>query len=214
MFDLRAPVLATAVLFSLAGQTNLFASERLMGRVLREKIEWQGFSILQPPEFWYLYRREQAPTKALLHRDFVNPEHTMSLSVRFEKLPENAENLNTAVPRFSDATRFHVIGFNQSRTWRQGEPAVLYNAEVQDLRRSKKLAEVIVTRERGIVFRHPSSPNAAIRIVFSETAPQDQLHDAAYSQADAMINRVAAEVPQPGRRFWCTKKWLTEQPEH
>jgi hypothetical protein len=89
-----------------------------------------------------------------------------------------------------------VVNYRQQNTTRAGQPAISYARELQELKLSRKLGKVIVTRERGLAILHPFLANTIVQIVFSETAPEDELHEAAFSQADNIINRVSLEPLQ------------------
>jgi hypothetical protein len=184
----------TALLLSmLADHTTLLAAERVMGLEMQPKMEWLGFSIRQPPDYWFFYRCEQSKTRALFHRDFVNPEHTMSFQVELKNLPKNGD-LFGAAGEPAPPKQTAVLNYTEKHTTRAGRAAISYACELQDLKLSRKFKKTIVTRERGLAIVHPFLPNTIVEIVFSETAPPNEMHDAAFSQADNMINRVALDA--------------------
>jgi hypothetical protein len=154
-------------------------------------MEWSGFSILRLPDYWFLYQREQSKTQALFHRDFVNPQHTMSFQVRLKKLTNDSDRAVEFSPQASPNQV--VVNYRQENTTRAGQPAISYARELQELKLSRKLGKVIVTRERGLAILHPFLANTIVQIVFSETAPENELHEAAFSQAYNIINRVSLE---------------------
>ena len=191
--DFRLHRLTILVLLTFASETTLSAANRVMGLQMRAEMEWRGFSILQLPDPWFLYQREQSKTRALFHRDFVSPEHTMAFQVRLTQVPQNG-GLAAAIRPQVDHNQV-VINYTQENTTRAGQAAIGYACEIQDLKLSRKFKRAVVTRERGLAIAHPFLANTVINIVFSETAPEDELHEAAFSQADNIMNRVALEAP-------------------
>ena len=186
--------LTALLLLMFASQTTLLAADRVMGLEMQPKMEWLGFSIRQPPDYWFLYRCEQSKTRALFHRDFVNPEHTMSFLVELKNLSKNGDWFDAAgEPPLPKQTA--IVNYTQKHTTRAGQAAISYARELQDLKLSRKFKNTIVTRVRGLAIVHPFLPNTIVEIVFSETAPPIEMHDAAFSQADNMINRVALDAP-------------------
>jgi hypothetical protein len=181
------------VLLTFLGERPLSAANRVMGLQTRAEMEWRGFSIQQLPDPWFLYKREQSKTRALFHRDFVTPEHTMAFQVRLTKVPQTGGLAAAVRPRVHHNQV--VINYTQNKTTRDGQAAIDYACEIQDLKLSRKFKRAVVTRERGLAVIHPFLANTVVHIVFSETAPEDELHEAAFSQADNIMNRVALEAP-------------------
>ena len=178
----------------MTGSTNLLASPEIMiGLEMPAVTQWKGFSINRPPDYWFLYRCEQSKSKAILHRWFVQLEHAMSFKVSVERLPANSStDLAEAIRQLNvpNPKKATVLSYRQAPSTRNGEPAIRFESESQDLIQSKKFNEVIITRERGLAVLDPTLPKAAIIITCSETGPQDELLEVAFSQADAMIDLV------------------------
>ncbi|MBV8212725.1 MAG: hypothetical protein JOZ08_05805 [Verrucomicrobia bacterium] len=191
--DLRLYRLPIFLLLTFAGQTTLLAAERVMGLEMQTKMEWPAFSVLQLPDCWFLYRCEQSKRRALFHRDFVDPEHTMRFQVELIKLPATGSLAGALGQRFRHDQAV-VIDYREERTTRSGQAAIRYACELQDLKLSRKFKKAIITRERGLTIIHPFLANTIIHIAFSETAPEGELHEAAFSQADNIMNRVALEA--------------------
>jgi len=181
------------VLLAFLGEKPLSAANRVMGLETRAKMEWRGFSILRLPDPWFLYQREQSKTRALFHRDFVSPEHTMAFQVMLTSAPQTGGLTAAILPRVDHNQM--VINYTERNTTRAGQAAIGYAYEIQELKLSRKFKKAVVTRERGLAIIHPFLANTVVNIVFSETAPEDELHEAAFSQADNIMNRVALDAP-------------------
>jgi hypothetical protein len=185
----------TILLFlTFAAETTVSAAERVMGLEMRDKMEWRGFSVLKLPDCWFFYRSEQCETRGLFHRDFVDPEHTLTFQVQLKKLPESGDPVE-ALREDVRRDQAVVIDSTEKRTTHSGQAAISYARKLWELKLSRQSKKAIVTRERGWVMVHPFLPNTVVDIVFSETAPEDELHAGAFSQANAIMNRVALEAP-------------------
>ena len=192
--------LTLAAILFVGAISNSLAADRVTASEMRGRMQYRGFSVKRPPAGWYLNQREQTYTQFILRKDFRQPGHTIFLMVTL-----NAWTVGRTT-KFADAVRQlfskssergKVLSYRQSETRLQGQQAVSDERIAQDLALSRATGRTVIMRDHGIVVLHSAFPNAVLGILFSERAPKEELDDATFSLADAMMGLVTMEV-QPG----------------
>jgi hypothetical protein len=171
---------------------------------MSKRLQYRGFSLTRPSHTgWSVRVSEQAPTHAIVRCHFPGRTHSAYVTADLRSLPRAATSSADFAElcrqdHFHDTNRFTVVSYQQHPVTIQGQWAIAFELMVRDSGAPNSPNQPLTMLESGFVINHPTFPNSAVLMMYSERGLPEELDPNAQADGKDILRGIRLES-EPGK---------------